>query len=256
MTPPPAIGAHASSQKDFDVKSFCDKTHDFGRAYWHRAIELIKCCQRFSAFSEPSFRQYVALSSVQRKCDIAIACAVESRKKESQEESDYYFEMAIRGLTDYDSGFYDRKTVDDPMEKAKQRDLENMKKPRNISRDHAMSVVEFHILSTLPDERPTVVLQALNCSPGNSVLPEILLNFSRFKGKRRLTLAQNPHFYGDLPTSDSLTRYVAGFNSQPTDCYTGTIYVVTNNSRRVFLEFGETRRAFDNVSVANNTLIF
>ncbi len=98
--------------------------------------------------------------------------------------------------------------------------------------------------------------EALNCSPGNSLLPEILLNFSRFKGKRRLTLAQNPHFYGDLPTSDSPTRYVAGFNSHPTDCYTGTIYVVTNNSRRVFLEFGETRQAFDNVSVANNTLIF
>ena len=48
------------------------------------------------------------LESVQRKCDIAIGRAVESRKKESQEESDYYFEMAIRGLTDYDSDFYDR----------------------------------------------------------------------------------------------------------------------------------------------------
>lgn len=56
------VGTQASSREDFDVKSFVDKTHDFGRAYRHRAIELIKFCQRFLASPEQSFHQYVALS--------------------------------------------------------------------------------------------------------------------------------------------------------------------------------------------------
>jgi hypothetical protein len=53
---------HPSQTDNFDVKSFCDMTHDFGRAYRHRALELIKICQQFSAGSEQSFRQYAALS--------------------------------------------------------------------------------------------------------------------------------------------------------------------------------------------------
>lgn len=114
-----------SQTDNFDVKSFCDMTHDFGRAYRHRAIELIKICQRFSASSEQSFRQYVALSrslfllcpsiprsdpclvSVLETCDMAVASAINSRKKKTQ-EADFYFDIAIRGLTEYDSQFHDR----------------------------------------------------------------------------------------------------------------------------------------------------
>ena len=44
--------------------------------------------------------------SVLQKCDIAIASAAASRKRESQEESDYYFEMAIRALHDYNLNFH------------------------------------------------------------------------------------------------------------------------------------------------------
>ncbi len=46
----------------FDVKAFCDTVHDIGKAYRHRAIELIKICRRFSAASDQSFRQATELS--------------------------------------------------------------------------------------------------------------------------------------------------------------------------------------------------
>ena len=96
---------------------------------------------------------------------------------------------------------------------------------------------------------------------GTSELPDILWIFSHFapkpkrpndpKDKRYLTLAQNPHFYNGLPVFP--TAFV---DTQPTEDYQDTIYVLTNNERRVFLELGERRRTFDNVWKANNTLIF
>ena len=96
--------------------------------------------------------------------------------------------------------------------------------------------------------------EALNSSTGPSVLPEIIWNFSHFQGEQRITLTQNPYFYGELPTSPA--EYVGGFNSQPVERYEGTIDVLTNNSRRVFLEIDENLRAFDNVWTTNDTLIF
>ena len=44
--------------------------------------------------------------SVLQKCDIAIASAVASRKQEIQEESENYFELAIRALNDYALDFH------------------------------------------------------------------------------------------------------------------------------------------------------
>ena len=46
------------------------------------------------------------------------------------------------------------------------------------------------------------------------------------------------------------------YRTQPTEDYQGTIYVLTNNERRVFLELGKKRRTFDNVWKTNDTLIF
>jgi hypothetical protein len=102
--------------------------------------------------------------------------------------------------------------------------------------------------------RLSPVSEALSSSTGDWVLPEILWNFSHFNDKRRLRLAQNPHFYEALPASSG--AYGGGFRSQPTELYKGTIYVITNTSRRVFLEFDGKLRVFDHVSVVNNTLIF
>src|SRR6266581_1425476 len=52
----------APSSKHFDGKAFSDYVHDIGRAYRHRAIELIRICQRFSGASEQSFDQDKALT--------------------------------------------------------------------------------------------------------------------------------------------------------------------------------------------------
>ncbi len=43
---------------------------------------------------------------------------------------------------------------------------------------------------------------------------------------------------------------------RPTDDYQGTIYILTSNERRVFLDFGDERWTFDNVWETSNTLIF
>ena len=94
---------------------------------------------------------------------------------------------------------------------------------------------------------------------GTSKLPDILWIFSHYAPKkpnaprdeRYLTLAQNPHFYDGLPIFP--TAFV---ETQPTERYQGTIGVLTNNERRVFLELGKKRRIFDNVWKMNNTLIF
>jgi hypothetical protein len=132
--------------------------------------------------------------------------------------------------------------------------------------------VTFHILRTLLDPDPIIVTrecrlrgtcsylileflvpETLSNSTG-SVLPEILWNFVRFKDNRRLELAQNPHFYRDLPLLRN--GYQGDFQSRPTKNYEGTIYVLTNSSHRVILECVSPSRVLDNVWDTSNTLIF
>jgi hypothetical protein len=98
------------------------------------------------------------------------------------------------------------------------------------------------------------VPEALSNDSGTSVLPEILWNFSHFEGDKRLTLSQNSHFYIDLPPSPD--AYGSTFRSQPTERYEGRIYVLTNDSGRVFFEFGGSSRVFDIVWATNNAPIF
>jgi len=164
-------------------------------------------------------------------------------------------------LNDYELDFHKRTAVKGAIEEATKKDMDNKDKRRNRSNDDTLIDVEFHIMSTLPCENPIIVKQKLSNSSGASVLAEILWNFSHFEGEKCLRLAQNPHFYRDLP--DSPTAYGGTFSRQPTDIYEGTIYVLTNNlvpesgdSRRVFFEFGEEKRAFDNFWDTNDTLIF
>jgi len=246
--------------KELDGNAFSDHMHDIGRAYRHRAIELIRICQRFSAVSEQSFSQDRALTRALEKCDVAIQFAIKSAKKANQETDDH-FQIATRTLKDYELDFHKRTTVEAAMEKATQKDMDNKHKRRDSPNDDKLINVEFHIMSSLPCKDPIIVKQKLSNRSGLLVLTEILWNFSHFPEEKRLRLAQNPHFYRDLP--DSPTAYKGTFSRQPTDIYEGTIYVLTNNlvpesgdSRRVFFEVGGQKRAFDNVWDTNNTLIF
>ena len=95
-----------------------------------------------------------------------------------------------------------------------------------------------------------------------SELPDILWVFSHFapkkpndpRDKRYLTLLQNPHFYDGIPIFP--TTFADMFKTRPTEDYQGTIYVLTNNERRVYLDLGKKRRIFDNIWKMNDTLIF
>jgi len=90
-----------------------------------------------------------------------------------------------------------------------------------------------------------------------SNLQEILWNFSRFKDERRLTLKQNPHFYkhSDLPTSRE--AYVGDFKTDPIDSFQDAkICVLTDKPGRVFLETDQNSRAFGNVWVPKDAMIF
>jgi hypothetical protein len=90
--------------------------------------------------------------------------------------------------------------------------------------------------------------------------PEILWNFSRYPpaSRKRVTLAENPHFYDRLPSPH---EYQDGFATDPVEYFqeanSKDIYdVLTNKPGRVFFEFGGDSRAFDNVWRANEIFIF
>jgi hypothetical protein len=89
-------------------------------------------------------------------------------------------------------------------------------------------------------------------------LQEILWNFSRYKDKRRLTLKQNPHFYEALPLFPE--KYGGKFRTDPIETFQfEKISVLTDNSGRtgrVFLETAEGTRAFGNVWVPKDAIIF
>ena len=93
----------------------------------------------------------------------------------------------------------------------------------------------------------------------SSHLNEILWNFSRFKDeKRRLTLKQNPHFYKALPTSPE--NYGEKFLMEPIETYLHErISVLTDKlgqAGRVFFKIAKKTRAFGNVWVPKNAIIF
>jgi hypothetical protein len=93
----------------------------------------------------------------------------------------------------------------------------------------------------------------------SSNLNEILWNFGRVKnGKGRLTLKQNPHFYNVLPRSPE--KYGDKFLMEPIETYLQKeISVLTDNlgqAGRVFLKTDKKTRAFGNVWIPKDTIIF
>jgi len=142
--------------KQLDGNADSDHVHGIGRAYRHRAIELIKICQRFSAVSEQSFSQDRALTRALEICDLAIERAIKSRKKGSPEIDDL-FVMATRALKDYELDFHKRTTVKTVMEEATKKDMDNKDKRGNRSNDDTLIDVEFHIMSSLPCKDPIIV---------------------------------------------------------------------------------------------------
>jgi hypothetical protein len=132
--------------------------------------------------------------------------------------------------------------------------------------------VVFLIHKSLPDKNPTIVkrerdlIMVVSCrlTPILEVLSqtsgtkEIMWNFSLFKDERRLTVKDNPHFYEKLPTSAE--KYEGQFRTDPIETFHhDKISVLTDNPRltgRVFLETAEEKRAFGNVWVPKEAIIF
>ncbi|KAH9172507.1 hypothetical protein EDB89DRAFT_885780 [Lactarius sanguifluus] len=99
--------------------------------------------------------------------------------------------------------------------------------------------------------------EELNAGPS---LPEILWNFSRYKGRGRITLEQNPHFYLHCPADESI--YTPKFRRRPLQDSSGalehndTVYVLFNRPCSIFLDIHHQLRIFDNVWSLNGFLIF
>ena len=135
-----------------------------------------------------------------------------------------------------------------------------------------MMIVEFLLHRSLPDENPTVVPRERDFSrslyvpdpilevlSGNSDINEILWNFSRLRNSgHHLTLKHNPHFYKVLPTSPK--KYDGQFRTDPiVTLHQARISVLTDNpgpAGRLFLEIAKEKRAFDNIWVPKEAIIF
>jgi len=89
-------------------------------------------------------------------------------------------------------------------------------------------------------------------------LPEVLWNFSRFKGEKRLTLKQNPHFYEMLPISPE--KYGGKFTMDPIRTFQHQkISVLIDNlgpAGRVFFETAKETRVFGNAWLPKDAIIF
>ena len=86
-------------------------------------------------------------------------------------------------------------------------------------------------------------------------LSEVLWNFSRLKGDKRLTLLQNPHFYRMLPKSPEVNW--SNFRADPIDYFEdGSISVLIDKPHWIYLEAAMKRRALSNVWLLGDAMIF
>ena len=129
-----------------------------------------------------------------------------------------------------------------------------------VTREHRLPTSQHHPVS---DFVPEVLGKS-------SKLLEVLWNFSRYQGNKRLTLKQNPHFYKDLPgkyEDDFQTDPIEQFLDALEDSKGGSlnrdrpkprpkITVLTDRQGRIYLESGQSSRAFGNVWCPQKAIIF
>ncbi|KAH9979611.1 hypothetical protein BGW80DRAFT_1455296 [Lactifluus volemus] len=124
---------------------------------------------------------------------------------------------------------------------------------RHEERPEQTRVVNSFSASLLLTESP---LWSIVLIVGSATSQEVLWNFSRFKDKRRVSLKHNPHFYKDLPRSPEAygTRFQADSIHDFEDV--DKVYVLTDTTRRVYLETPQKTRSFGNFWVLNGTILF
>jgi len=204
--------------------------------------------------SEQHFRQDDKLRRLLVECDTAIARAVKSGDRKLSETNEI-FDQAIRKLRAYAREFHATlcKGFDAQINDAEKKDGKKEKPihPRGEKGD----IVDFLIQPPLLNENPIIAHLVLF---SDSEVPEVLWNFSHYfepGNEKRLTLAQNPHFYDkELPPRGH--AHSDTFSALPIERFQGRIYVLRNSDRRVFLECRPPLRTFDNVWIVNHMLIF
>ncbi|KAH9978325.1 hypothetical protein BJV74DRAFT_141402 [Russula compacta] len=236
------------------------------RGYRKQAMELISVCRTYVQDQEQTPNSGASLRNALQLANNALKSAAEVGERTSL-RVDKKFKKAIKVLSNYEKEWRFKETVTERMTEAKTRDkailamLNVLKKEKSKMEptpdcwSEPTNVVEFHLFRSLPDDKPTVVRQML-CKDSNQA--EILWNFGRCKGEKRLTLKQNPHFYKYLPRSKE--AYGCDFRCDPIYTFEhSTIMVLTDNlgpAGRVFLDGDQKTRAFGNVWVPNRAIIF
>ena len=106
----------------------------------------------------------------------------------------------------------------------------------------------------------TALYHASEVLSANPSFPEVLWNFSRYAGRARITLEQNPHFYLRCAADES--TYTPMFQRRPLQDLSGalenddTVYVLFDGPRRVFLDTELESKIFGNVWSLNGILVF
>ncbi|KAH9051162.1 hypothetical protein EDB83DRAFT_2522258 [Lactarius deliciosus] len=269
MSPP-----KVALKSDFDKLSFAKYMKNIGRAYRKQAMELVSICRTFVQAGERSVSQDADLKQVLEVTDDALSSAADAKGKTS-ETADTKFEKAINALGDYEQKYHskqqdvtnveqnatERPLVAERMKHAQENDKSSSKVLNRLKQSFKAKLIEgptkvtrFLLPGSLPDKNPDVVEQILG---EETSVQEILWNFSRLEGKKRITLKQNPHFYKGLPSS--AREYSDEFTSDPIVKFwdaTDEIWVLTDERSRVFLESEKRTRAFGNFWVPDEAIIF
>jgi hypothetical protein len=117
--------------------------------------------------------------------------------------------------------------------------------------------VSTNLYGLVSDKSLIHASEELSTSPS---FPEILWNFSRYKGRARITLEQNPHFYLRCPIDEN--AYAPTFQRHPLQDPRGalehndTVYILFDRPGRVFLDTEPKPSIFGNVWSLNGFPIF
>ncbi|KAF8271176.1 hypothetical protein EI94DRAFT_1721043 [Lactarius quietus] len=260
-----STGTYLPLQTHDNKSMFLEHAWNIGRAYRNQAMELISICQLLSRIAPLKLAHEDAeLKRILRLCDLALRSAADSGTKVT-DKTNIRFEKATQIL----SGHFKRNhrsdlplSVYSKMEIAKWKD--------SVQRDGSyvtsdewrrMITINFILLRSpllAPDDPENVIVsQELSAS---LCLPEILWNFSRYEGRARVTLEQNPHFYLRCPADEN--AYSATFQRYPLQGLSGaledngTVYVLFDRPGRVFLTNGHNPGIYGNVWLLNGSLIF
>ncbi|KAH9066569.1 hypothetical protein EDB87DRAFT_436231 [Lactarius vividus] len=245
---------------------FLERAWNIGRAYRNQALELISMCRLLSRLAPPKFlHEDAELRRILRVCDLALRSATDSGT-EVTDEANARFKEATRVLNSRSGR---RRRLNPPIAVHSRMKIARQKDRVESDWSHVGSENKWGPTTTInfvllrspllsPHDHETIIVsQELSAEAS---FAEILWNFSRYKGRARVTLEQSPHFYLRCPADES--AYTPTFRRRPLQDPSGalehndTVYVLFDRPGRVFLSIEHKHRIFGNVWFLNGCLIF